>query len=70
MNNHISIYRFTAEQVSLLTAHMPEGYFFRKAADVIELIEAEGICNLICSERMDAKSRRFLDIVSIDHHIP
>ena len=66
MNNHISIYRFTAEQVSLLTAHMPEGYFFRKAADVIELIEAEGICNLICSERMDAKSRRFLDSYYLD----
>ena len=66
MNNHISIYGFTTEQISLLTAHMPDGYFFRKAADAIELIEAEGICSLICSERMDANFRKFLDSYYLD----
>ena len=66
MNNHIAIYGFTKEQLSLLLAYMPDGYFFRKVTDVTELIAAGRICNIIYSERMNTKSREFLDSFYLD----
>lgn len=66
MNNHIAIYGFTKEQLSLLLAYMPDGYFFKKVTDVTELIAAHSICSIIYSEGMNAKSRELLDNFYLD----
>ena len=66
MNNHISFYGFTREQISLLISYMPDGYFFEKAEDVTELIATHRVCYFINSEGMDTKSRELLDSFYLD----
>ena len=66
MNNHITFYGFTREQMSLLISYMPDGYFFEKAEDVTELIAAHKVCHFIQSEGMDTKSRALLDSFYLD----
>ena len=66
MNNHIAVYGFTEEQLLLLTEHMPDGYVFKKYDDAVGLIGAHCICNIICSEGLDTKSREFLDSFYLD----
>ena len=66
MNNHIAIYGFTKEQLSLLLAYMPDGYVFKKVDDASELIGTHGICSIIYSEGIDSKAREFLDNFYLD----
>ncbi len=66
MNNHIAIYGFTKEQLSLLLAYMPDGYFFKKVEDLTELLTIHGFCSIIYSEGMNAKSRELLDNFYLD----
>lgn len=66
MNNHIAIYGFTKEQLSLLLAYMPDGYLFKKVDDASELIGTHGICSIIYSEGIDSKAREFLDNFYLD----
>ena len=66
MKNHIAIYGFTKEQLSLLLAYMPDGYFFEKVEDVTDLIASNRICCFINSEGMDTKSRELLDSFYLD----
>ena len=66
MNNHIAIYGFTKEQLSLLLAYMPDGYFFEKVEDVTELIATHRVCHFINSEGMNASSRELLDSFYLD----
>lgn len=66
MNNHIAIFGFTKEQLSLLMAYMPDGYFFEKVEDVTELLAIHGFCSIIYSEGMNTKSRALLDNFYLD----
>ena len=66
MNNQIAIYGFTKEQLSLLLAYMPDGYFFEKVEDLTELLATHGFCSIIYSEGMNAKSRELLDNFYLD----
>ena len=66
MNNHIVIYGVTKEQLSLLLAYMPDGYFFEKVEDLTELLAIHGFCSIIYSEGMNAKSRELLDNFYLD----
>lgn len=66
MNNHIAIYGFTKEQLSLLLAYMPDGYVFKKVDDACELIGTHGICSIIYSEGIDSKAQEFLDNFYLD----
>lgn len=66
MNNSIAIYGFTEEQLSLFAEHMPDGYVYKKYDDAAGLIGAHSICNIICSEGLDNKSREFLDSFYLD----
>ena len=66
MKNHIAIYGFTKEQLSLLLAYMPDGYVFKKVDDASELIGTHGICSIIYSEGIDSKARDFLDNFYLD----
>lgn len=66
MNNRIAIYGFTEEQLSLFTEHVPDGYVYKKYDDAAGLIGAHSICNIICSEGLDNKSREFLDSFYLD----
>ena len=66
MNNHITFYGFTREQMSLLISYMPDGYFFEKVEDVTELIATHRVCHFINSEGMDTKSRELLDSFYLD----
>ena len=66
MNNRIAVYGFTEEQLLLLTDHMPDGYVYIKYDDAAGLIGAHCICNIICSEGLDTKSREFLDSFYLD----
>ena len=66
MNNRIAVYGFTEEQMLLLTEHMPDGYVYKKYDDAAGLIGTHCICNIICSEGLDAKSRKFLDSFYLD----
>ena len=66
MNNRIAVYGFTEEQLLLLTEHMPDGYVYKKYDDAAGLIGAHCICNIICSEALDAKSRKLLDSFYLD----
>ena len=66
MKNHIAIYGFTKEQLSLLLAYMPDGYFLEKVEDLTELLATHGFCGIIYSEGMNAKSRELLDGFYLD----
>jgi len=66
MKNHIAIYGFTKEQLSLLLAYMPDGYFYKKYDEAVGLIGTHCICSIICSEGIDTKSREFLDSFYLD----
>jgi len=66
MNNRIAVYGFTEEQLVLLTEHTPDGYVCKKYDDAAGLIGSHCICNIICSENLDAKSRKFLDSFYLD----
>lgn len=66
MNNKVAIYGLTKEQLSLLLMHMPDGYVFEKVDDVRDLVGANGICSIICSEGMDTQSRELLDGFYLD----
>ena len=66
MKNHIAIYGFTKEQLSLLLAYMPDGYFFEKVEDVTDVIASNRICCFVNSEGMDANSRELLDSFFLD----
>lgn len=66
MKNKIAFYGFTEEQLLLLTEHMPAGYVYKKYDDAVGLIGAHCICNIICSEGLDTKSREFLDSFYLD----
>lgn len=66
MNNHITFYGFTMEQMSLLISYMPDGYFFEKVEDVTELIATHRVCHFINSEGMNASSRELLDSFYLD----
>lgn len=66
MNNRIAVYGFTEEQLVLLTEHIPDGYVCKKYDDAAGLIGSHCICNIICSENLDAKSRKFLDSFYLD----
>lgn len=66
MKNHIAIYGFTKEQLSLLLAYMPDGYFFEKVEDVTDLIASNRICCFVNSEGIDANSRELLDSFFLD----
>ena len=64
--NLIITYGFAKDQLSLLRAHMPEGYLLEYAEHITDFIVAHGICHIICSEGMDTKSREFLDSFYFD----
>ena len=66
MNNRIAVYGFTEEQLVLLTEYIPEGYICKKYDDAAGLIGTHCICNIICSEGLDTKSREFLDSFYLD----
>ena len=66
MNNRIAVYGFTEEQLLLLTEHIPDGYVRKKYDDAAGLIGTHCICNIICSEGLDANSRELLDSFYLD----
>lgn len=66
MNNRIAVYGFTEEQLLLLTERIPDGYVCKKYDDAAGLIGTHCICNIICSEGLDANSRKFLDSFYLD----
>lgn len=66
MNNRVAVYGFTEEQLALLTEHIPDGYVYKKYDDAVGVIGAHCICNIICSEDLDTKTRKFLDGFYID----
>ena len=66
MNNRIAVYGFTKEQLVHLTEHIPNEYVCKKYDDAAGLIGTHCICNIICSEGLDTKSREFLDSFYLD----
>ena len=66
MNNMVFAYGFSEELLAQLQSKVPDKYTLQQTDYAEELIGAHGICNIIYSEGMDPKSRKFLDRFYLD----
>jgi len=66
MNNRIAVYGFAEDQLPVLLAHIPDRYVWEKYDNAAGMICAHCICNIVCAEGMDTKSREFLDHFYLD----